>query len=174
MYHDCGSEEQVKRGQSDHSPGGRRRARALEPAHRVLRPAPPPILMEERFAETAVDAARAVQAVRERRSAERRYRRMLVRADRLLERLETLNLRGGGPLPAGTKRSIDRWLNSLTPGVRARFPRSRTVQQALDGVFGVEEELLGLLRGMTRWDRDEARAWDSAVENDREPVRRSA
>jgi len=78
---------------------------------------------------------------------------MLALTDQLLAQLEHLNLRGKRDLDAVTRRSIAATMRELTPQAQARFPRARTVQEALDGLFEVQVELLGPLQRMVHWDR---------------------
>lgn len=91
-------------------------------------------------------------AVAEQPCREREYRRMLALTDELLAHLEQLNLRGQRDLDAATQRDIARTMGELTPRARGRFPRSNTVQQALDGLFEVQEELMLPLQRMLHWD----------------------
>lgn len=84
---------------------------------------------------------------------EREYRRMLALTDQLLAHLEHLNLCGQRDLDTVTRRSIAATMRELTPQAQARFPRARTVQEALDGLFEVQVELLVPLQRMVHWDR---------------------
>ena len=93
-----------------------------------------------------------VAAVAERPCREREYRRMLALTDKLLAHLEQLNLRGQRDLDAATQRDIARTMGELTPRARSRFPCASTVQQALDGLFEVQEELMLPLERMLHWD----------------------
>lgn len=83
---------------------------------------------------------------------EREYRRMLAMTDKLLAHLEQLNLRGQRELDAATRRDIARTMDELTPRARGRFPRANTVQQALDGLFEVQEVLMLPLQRMLHWE----------------------
>ena len=104
-----------------------------------------------RFAKTGMDLVGWIVANQRRRAEERRLRRMIRATDRLLDQLEASNLSGGGELDARMRRSIDRTLEHLGPAARGRYPsRCRTVQEALDGVFAVQEELLSSLQRMIR------------------------
>lgn len=94
-----------------------------------------------------------VSAVREELCSERDYRRMLTLTDQLLTHLELLNLRGQKGLDRVTQRRIAATMCELTPRASARFPRARTVQEALDGLFEVQVELLVPLQRMLHWDR---------------------
>lgn len=104
----------------------------------------------QRFAKTGIDLVGWIVANQRRRADERRCRRMIRATDRLLDQLEATNLSGGGTLDARMQRSIDRTLQHLGPAARGRYPRCRTVQEALDGVFAVQEELLSSLQRMIR------------------------
>jgi hypothetical protein len=104
----------------------------------------------QRFATTGMDFVGWIVANQRRRAAERRCRGMIKATDRLLDQLEASNLGGGGRLDARMRRSIDRTLEGLPPAARERFPNCRTVQEALDGTFAVQEELLSSLQRMIR------------------------
>lgn len=94
-----------------------------------------------------------LSAVREDVCSEGDYRRMLTLTDQLLGHLELLNLHGQKGIDGVTRRSITATMRELTPSARARFPRARTVQEALDGLFEVQVELLVPLQRMLHWDR---------------------
>lgn len=78
-----------------------------------------------------------------RRSSAMRYRLALVASDRAIGRLEELNLRGGGTRApdAGTLAAVERAMAGLPAGVRGKVKPWRTVQQALDGLFDLQEAL---------------------------------
>lgn len=78
---------------------------------------------------------------------------MLWLTDGLLGRLEVRNLRGGGRMNERIRKDIDRTLEQLSPAARARFPGGETVQEAVDGVFDVQEELLRVRQRLMRWNR---------------------
>jgi hypothetical protein len=120
--------------------------------------------MHGRFANTWEEALVAAAAARESKQQERRYRRMLALTDRLLGRLETLNLSGHQELNAPIRQSIAGTLDRLSPPVRARFPHCDTVQNAVDGVFEVQDELLHRLRQTLRWDPTEAMPGEPELE----------
>jgi hypothetical protein len=127
--------------------------------------------MRGRYAEVWTDALDAEQAAIERDRVERRYRGMLALTDELLGRLERRNLAGQRTLDDVEKRDIARTLGALTPGARGRFPRTTLVQDALDGIFDVQSELMGVLQRMGHWSRvlstnvrDEDAAADEAQE----------
>jgi hypothetical protein len=103
-----------------------------------------------RFANASTDARVAAALARSHRAEERRYRRMLWLTDGLLGRLEVRNLRGGR-MNEGMRRDIGRTLDQLTPAARARFAGCDTVQQALDGVFDVQDELLRVRQRLLRF-----------------------
>jgi hypothetical protein len=109
-------------------------------------------MQASRFAGTMIDAARAEFALRERWEVERRYRRLLSLSDRVLSGLEQRNLGGQSRLDQSVCRDISRMLVELPAEVRHRFPSAPTsVQEALDGTFEVQEELmLALKRLMSR------------------------
>jgi hypothetical protein len=109
--------------------------------------------MRGRYAEVWTDALDAEQAAIERDRVERRYRGMLALTDELLGRLERRNLAGQRALDDVMKRDIARTLGALTPGARGRFPRTTLVQEALDGIFDVQGELMGVLQRMGHWSR---------------------
>lgn len=94
----------------------------------------------------------SVAAVAEQPCREPEYRRMLALTDKLLGHLELLNLHGHRDLDAATQRDIAMTMGELTPRARGRFPQAKTVQQALDGLFEVQEELLLPLQRWLHWD----------------------
>lgn len=110
-----------------------------------------------RYENASIDAGVAAAVACGLREEERRYRRMLWLTDGLLGRIEVRNLRGGR-MNEGMRRDIGRTLDELTPAARARFSGCDTVQQALDGVFEVQDELLRVRQRLMRWDR----AWEEA------------
>jgi hypothetical protein len=120
--------------------------------------------MHGRFANTWEEAIVAAATARESKQQERRYRRMLALTDALLGRLESLNLSGHQELSAPVRRSIAGTLDRLSPPVRARFPHCDSVQNAVDGVFEVQDELLHRLRETLRWDPSEAIHVDTELE----------
>jgi hypothetical protein len=120
--------------------------------------------MHGRFANTWEEAIVAAAAARESKQQERRYRRMLALTDSLLGRLETLNLSGHQQLSGPVRQSIAGTLDRLSPPVRARFPCCDSVQNAVDGVFEVQDELLHRLRETLRWDAAEATIADTELE----------
>ncbi|HEX4212703.1 MAG TPA: hypothetical protein VIA06_05170 [Candidatus Dormibacteraeota bacterium] len=72
-------------------------------------------------------------------------RRSLMRlTDRAIGRLEELNLadRGGSRPDADTARTIKTTLAALPADARRRFGCRSTVQEALDGLFDAQEELM--------------------------------
>lgn len=121
-----------------------------------------------RFNNASNDAVVAAAVVHSRREEERSYRRMLWLTDGLLGRLEVRNLRGGR-MSEGMRRDIGQTLDQLTPAARARFPGCDSVQQALDGVFDVQDELLRVRQRQMRWNR----MWEEAPSL-AEPVRQTA
>lgn len=120
--------------------------------------------MHSRFANTWEEAIGAAEAARESTRHERRYRRMLALTDALLGRLETLNLSGHQELSTPVRRSIEGTLDKLSPPARSRFPDCETVQNAVDGVFEVQDELLHRLRQTLHWDPTEAMLGDTELE----------
>src|SRR5260370_35735803 len=102
--------------------------------------------MRGRYAEVWTDALDAEQATMERDRVERRYRGMVALTDELLGRLERRNLAGQRTLDGVVNRDIARALGALPPGARGRFPRTTLVQEALDGIFDVQAELMGVLQ----------------------------
>lgn len=125
-----------------------------------------------RFTDVWVDSVAAEAAVIEQHRVERRYRRMLALTDGVLGRLEQRNLASQVELDDVIRRDIRRMLSMLTPEARQRFPAATTVQEAVDGVFDVQEVLLVVLQRMLHWDRLLTSPWE--VEAADEPVRRSA
>ncbi len=131
--------------------------------------------MEGRYASAWTDTIAALQEVRERRSTEVSYRRLLRLTDQVLGRLERLNLAGRRELDAPTRRAIAGMLAQLGPATRGRLQGPLTVQQGLDAVFEVQAELLMVLQRLRHWDGLVAAPWDGAVAGgDERPVRRSA
>lgn len=105
------------------------------------------------YTEVLSDAVKAQMRVLERTRRERNYRRMLGLTDELLGHLERLNLDGQRDMDEVTRREIDRTLHDVFPRARNRFPAVTTVQEALDGLFEVQEELLIPLQRMVHYDR---------------------
>jgi hypothetical protein len=112
-----------------------------------------------RYADVWSETLSAEEAIREARRVERSYREMLGTTDRLLGQLEVMNLSGRRELDDRTRRRIERTLRAVTPEARDRFPGATSVQQALDGVFEVQEQLLVTLQRMLHWDRLAAAPW---------------
>jgi len=128
-----------------------------------------------RYAEVWTETVDAETAVREQRRVERSYRHMLGLTDQMLGELERLNLAGQRVLDEETRRRIALALVEVEPPARDRFPSANTVQEALDGMFDVQEDLLLILQRMVHWDRLLASPWDADVAGgDEPPVRRSA
>ena len=125
--------------------------------------------MQGRYLDVWTEAVAAEAAVFERRRLERRYRHMLAVTDDVLGRLELRNLAGQRDIDRMLTRHIDRALTEMPPRARGRFPQARTVQQALDGIFEVQEELMMVLQRMLHWDRLLSTPWDGAVEGADEP-----
>lgn len=100
-----------------------------------------------RFARASIDAAWAELAVRERREVERKYRHLLLMSDRVLSGLEQRNLSGQSGLDQMARHDVSRMLGELPAEVAHRFPSATTsVQEALDGTFEVQEELMLVLK----------------------------
>ena len=79
-----------------------------------------------------------------RRSRAMRFQRAMLASDRAISRLEELNMRGGGAgVPdTGTRAAIDRAFAAALPtGAKAKTKPWRTVQQALDRLFDLQEVL---------------------------------
>jgi hypothetical protein len=125
--------------------------------------------MQGRYVDVWTEAVAAEAAMMERRKAERAYRHMLALTDGVLGQLEQRNLAGQQELDRVVSRHIDRTLTELAPPARCRYPGARTVQQALDGIFEVQEELMMVLQRMLHWDRLLSTPWDGAVEGADEP-----
>jgi hypothetical protein len=127
-----------------------------------------------RFGNVWEESIAAEAAVLEEHRQERRYRRMLALTDGVLGRLEQRNLKGQRELDDVMRRDIERALRRLTPDARHRFPAGATlVQEALDGIFDVQETILLVLQRMLHWDRLLAASpWDR--DDDESLVRRSA
>jgi hypothetical protein len=121
--------------------------------------------LHSRFAEVWTDAIAAEAAALERHKVERTYRRMLGLTDGLLDRLEQRNLAGQRELDEMIQRDLDRTLVQVAPEARRRFPSATTVQEALDGIFEVQEGLLLVLQRMLHWDRLLASPWEGAAES---------
>lgn len=122
-----------------------------------------------RFDDAWTEAEAAQAAVLERRQVERSYRRVLALTDGVLGALERRNLRGQVELDRAIKLDLARTVVELPPDVRRRFPTPRNVQEALDGIFSVQEPLLLVLQRLLHWDRLVTGPWQ-----DEEPVRESA
>ena len=109
--------------------------------------------MQDRFTAVWAAAADAEAAMLAERREERHYRRLLALTDGILGRLERRNLAGERTLDDGLRRDIAMTVLELPPRARRRMARVDTVQQALDGIFEVQEELLLPLQRMLHWDR---------------------
>ncbi|HXM58537.1 MAG TPA: hypothetical protein VOB72_24260 [Candidatus Dormibacteraeota bacterium] len=131
-----------------------RRARRNAQSRNGRPPAP-----RSRFANVWSDAIAAEAAALEQHRVERQYRRMLALTDGVLGRLEQRNLAGQEELDEVIQRDIARTLSVLPPDARGRFPQATSVQQALDGIFEVQEALLHVLQRMLHWDRLLAAPW---------------
>jgi hypothetical protein len=105
-----------------------------------------------RFANANSETVEAEAATVRRRQEYQAQRRQLALTDGLLGKLERLNLNGEQRLDDVTRRQIGRVMTQLPPPVRLRLRTWRTVQQALDGVFDVQVELLAPLQRAMRWD----------------------
>jgi hypothetical protein len=132
--------------------------------------------MPGRYAEVWTDALDAELEALEQHRVERAYRTMLALTDRVLGQLEQRNMDGQQKLDEVMRRDIARTLAGLTPRARSRFPRTSRVQEALDGIFDVQGELMIVLQRMVHWDRLLATGpWEVEDEaDDRQPARRSA
>lgn len=109
--------------------------------------------MQDRYTAVWAAAADAEAAMLEERREERHYRRLLALTDGILGRLERRNLAGERNLDDGLRRDIAMTILELPPPARRRMESLDTVQQALDGIFAVQEELLLPLQRMLHWDR---------------------
>jgi hypothetical protein len=109
--------------------------------------------MRGRYAEVWFDAIGAEHASLGKDSVERHYRRMLALTDEVLGRLERRNLAGQRALDEVMRRDLARTLDALPPRARARFHHTAVVQEALDGMFEVQVELMGVLQRMLHWSR---------------------
>jgi hypothetical protein len=127
-----------------------------------------------RFDDVWTDAIAAEAAALELHQVERSYRRVLSLTDEVLGKLERRNLHGQRELDEVLKRDLTRTLSELPPDARSRFPNAEpeTVQEALDGIFLVQESLLVVLQRMLHWDRLVTSDWESEAEG--EPARRTA
>jgi len=119
-----------------------------------------------------LDADAAEAACREQYEKERSYRRMLADTDLVLGQLEQRNLAGQRDLDRVMRQNLVRMLNGLPQPTRARFPAAGGVQEALDGVFDVQADLLVVLQRMVHWDRLLMGPWEQ--EESAAPARRSA
>ncbi|HEY4024992.1 MAG TPA: hypothetical protein VGO86_01070 [Candidatus Dormibacteraeota bacterium] len=132
---------------------------------------------QSRFADSWTETLAAETADLERRSVERGYRRMLALTDRVLGQLEQRNLAGQRRLDRVVQQHIEQTLRELPPRAQSRFPdAARTVQEALDGIFDVQAELLLVLQRMLHWDRLLVPPWDEPEDDyvDAPPSRRTA
>lgn len=128
-----------------------------------------------RFEDVWSDAEAAEAAALELHKVERGYRRALAMTDDVLGKLEERNLHGQQALDDVMSRDLAKTLAELPPDARRRYPRANTVQDALDGVFLVQEALLGVLQRLVHWDRVlAASCWDGESEVEPEPARRTA
>jgi hypothetical protein len=105
-----------------------------------------------RFANANSETAEAEAVAVRRRVQYRAQRRQLALTDRLLGKLERLNLKGQDRLDDVTRRQIGRVMSQLPPPTRLRLRTWRTVQQALDGVFDVQADLMAPLQRAMHWD----------------------
>jgi hypothetical protein len=127
---------------------------------------------ESRFEDVWTDAIAAEAAALEMHRVERGYRRVLAMTDDVLGQLEQRNLQGQRDLDGVLKRDLARTLDELPDDARERYPAAVTVQEALDGIFLVQESLLLVLQRMLHWDRVLSSPWESI--DDAEPVCRTA
>jgi hypothetical protein len=109
--------------------------------------------MRARYAEVWTEALDAEHASLERDRVARSYRRMLVLTDEMVGRLERRNLAGQRALDEVMERDIATTLEVLPPPARGRFHRTGLVQEALDGMFEVQAELMGVLQRTLHWGR---------------------
>ncbi len=131
--------------------------------------------MQGRFADVWSDVLETERAALERQKVERRYRRMLALTDVVLRRLEQRNLTGQRDLDQVMQRNIARTLQELTPQAQGRFPATTSVQEALDGIFEVQEELMVVLQRILHWDRVvTASSWDGEKGTGKVLARRTA
>jgi hypothetical protein len=131
--------------------------------------------VHSRFADVWSDAVAAEAAVWAEQEVEHRYRQALARTDDVLGKLERRNLRGQRELDEGMRRDLARTLGALPPDAKGRFPEARTVQEALDGIFAVQENLMHVLQRILHWDRLLTARSDAEVERANElAARRSA
>jgi hypothetical protein len=108
---------------------------------------------QSRFEDVWADATADEATVRQMRRVEHHYRRALAMTDDVLGKLEQRNLHGERELDDGLRRDLARTLTELPPDARSRFSEGRSVQEALDGIFRVQEPLLFVLQRMLHWDR---------------------
>jgi hypothetical protein len=129
---------------------------------------------QNRFHDVWTEAVAAEAAALELHHVERSYRRLLAMTDDVLGKLEQHNLHGQRELDEVVKRDLARTLSELPPDARSRYPDpdSSMVQEALDGIFLVQESLLVVLQRMLHWDRLVTSHWESEAEE--EPARRTA
>jgi hypothetical protein len=99
--------------------------------------------MTSAIARSSWEIAEARRRAVVRRRRRQHHRSLVGLTDRAIHRLEELNLadRGGCPPDPTTAQAIDEALEAMPTPVRRCFPGSRTVQQALDGLFIVQEAL---------------------------------
>lgn len=114
-----------------------------------------------RYADTWGDTITSVAKVRAQGRRERRCRRMLALTDGLLGRLEVRNLKGECGLDERLRGDIAQTLGQLDAEVRARFPTADTVQEAIDGTFEMQGQLLRRLQRLVHW---EGVAWDEELQ----------
>lgn len=106
------------------------------------------------FEEVWDDAIAAEALVLQEHKVERGYRRVLAMTDDVLAELEQRNLRGQRKLDDGVTRELARTLSEVPSDARRRYPKDvGSVQEALDGIFLVQEPILGVLQRMLHWDR---------------------
>lgn len=128
---------------------------------------------QSRFDDVWTDAVAAQAAVMELHQVERSYRRVLALTDDVLGKLEQRNLHGQQDLDEVVSRDLARTLTELPNDARSRYPEADTVQQALDGIFLVQESLLLVLQRLVHWDRIVTASWEEQDESDL-VVRRTA
>lgn len=128
---------------------------------------------QSRFDDVWTDAVAAEAAALELHQVERSYRRVLAMTDGVLGQLEQRNLHGQQVLDEVVSRDLARTLMELPNDARSRYPEAETVQEALDGIFLVQESLLLVLQRLVHWDRIVTSSWEEQDEADL-AVRRTA
>ena len=109
--------------------------------------------LRSRFDDVWRDAVAVEAAALRERQVERSHRHVLALTDHVLGELEERNLRGQRELDELMRRDLARTLSELPPDARSRFPDAGSVQQALEGIFLVQETILLVLQRMLHWDR---------------------